>query len=111
MATRRSNQQNKLTGVKIDKLPQRRAADYLSTYSNYVEVGSSPWDFRLLFFEVVEDETGEPIREKRVRVVMSPQHAMAYSQVLNEHIERWLKTHAPAAVDKLKLEKKTAENA
>ncbi len=105
MPTRR-NQQNKLTGVNIDKLPQRHAADYLSTYSNYVEVGSSPWDFRLLFFEIVEDEKGDPVREKRVRVAMSPQHAIAYSRVLNEHIQRWLATHAPDAVHKLKLEQK-----
>ena len=80
--------------VNINELPQQRAADYLSTYSNHVEVGFSPWDLRILFFEITEDEKGDIIREKKGRVVMSPQHAMAFSQVLNNTIEKWAKEHA-----------------
>lgn len=84
----------------ISELPQRLAAGYCSAYVNHVEVGASPWDFRFLFFEITEDETGEPIREKKARVVMSPQHAAAFAQVLNGTIERWTKEHAPDALNK-----------
>ena len=79
--------------ISTSELPQQRAADYLSTYSNHVEIGFSPWDFRFLVFEVTEGEDGEIIREKKARVVMSPQHAVAFSQVLNSTVERWEREH------------------
>ena len=84
--------------VNVADLPQRLAEDYLSAYSNHVEIGTSPWDFRFLFFEFLEDETGEQIREKKARVVMSPQHAMAFFQVLNTTIESWKKNYGSDAV-------------
>ncbi len=77
--------------VNINELPQQRAAEYISTYSNHVEMGFSLWDFRILFFEITEDEKGDIIREKKARVAMSPQHAMAFSQLLNSTIEMWTK--------------------
>ena len=103
MATRRT-QRNKPAEIKITDLPQRQAEGYLSTYSNHVEIGNSPFDIRLLFFEVVEGDAGNHIREKKVRVVMSPQHAVAFTQVLNHSIQGWLKEHAPNAVGKVDIE-------
>ena len=91
MATKRT-EQNKL--VSSNDLPQRQAAEYTSAYSNNVEIGTSPWDFRFLFFEIAEDENGDLIREKKVRVVMSPQHAVAFAEVLNKTIQRWEKEHS-----------------
>ena len=89
--------QDKPLNANANKLPQRQAAEYCSAYSNQAEIGTSSWDFRFLFFEITEDETGELIREKKARVVMSPQHAMAFAQVLNHTIERWRKEHASDA--------------
>ena len=83
----------KPVNVNVNDLPQRQAAEYVSAYSNHVEIGNSRWDFRLLFFEITEDETGDFIREKKARVVMSPQHAVAFAEVLNNTIERWNKEH------------------
>ena len=88
MATRRATQDN---SVNVGELPQRQATEYISTYSNHVEIGLSPWDFRFLFFEIAEDETGNPIREKKARVVMSHQQAEAFSRALNIAVERWKK--------------------
>lgn len=88
MATRRAAQ-DKL--VNVGELPQRQATEYISTYSNHVEIGISPWDFRFLFFEIAEDETGNPIREKKARVVMSHQQAEAFSRALSIAAERWRK--------------------
>ena len=88
MATRRAAQDEP---VNVGELPQRQAAEYISTYSNHVEIGISPWDFRFLFFEIGEDETGNPIREKKARVVMSHRQAEAFSRALNIAAERWKK--------------------
>ncbi len=90
MATKRTQQKNPPI-ENISDLPQRQAEEYRSTYTNYVEVGASPWDFRLLFFEIVEDADGELVREKKARVVMSPQHAIAFTEILKAHIEKWRK--------------------
>ena len=48
-------------------------------------------DFRFLFFEIAEDEAGNLIREKKARVVMSPQQAIAFSQTLSRSVENWKK--------------------
>ena len=90
MATKRRPQDKP---INVNELPQQQAAAYVSAYSNHVEIGTTPWDFRLLFFEVTEDETGEMIREKKARVVMSPQHAVAFNQLLNDTLERWGKEY------------------
>ncbi len=91
--------------INIHELPQQRAAEYVSTYSNHIEMGTSPWDFRFLFFEVTEDETGELIREKKARVVMSSQHAMAFSRVLNNAVAKWMKEHASDTVESTEKER------
>ncbi|MCY3728734.1 MAG: DUF3467 domain-containing protein [Nitrospira sp.] len=103
MATKRTRQDNPRE-VKITELPQRQAEGYFSTYSNHVEIGSSPFDIRLLFFEVVEGDAGNHIREKKVRVVMSPQHAVAFTQVLNHSIQAWVKEHARNTGGKIDIE-------
>ena len=91
MPTKRRSQDKP---VNINELPQRQAAAYVSTYSNNVEAGTTPWDFRFLFFEITEDESGELIREKKARVVMSPQQAVAFSRLLNNTVAGWMKDHA-----------------
>lgn len=88
MTTRRAAQDKP---VNVGELPQRQATEYIAAYSNAVEIGTTPWDFRFLFFELTEDENGNPVREKKARIVMSPQHAEVFSQVLNTAIERWKK--------------------
>ena len=94
MATKRVTQ-NKSTSVR--ELPQRQATEYVAIYSNDVEIGSTPWDFRFLFFEFTEDEEGNLIREKKARVVMSPQHVEAFFGTLNIAIERWKKENSESA--------------
>ena len=80
--------------VNINELPQQRAADYLSMYSNHAQMGFSPWDVTIFFCELTEDENGDIIREQKARVVMSPQHAIAFSKLLNNTVDQWAKKHA-----------------
>ena len=91
---------NKSVGVEVGTLPQRQTEEYRSIYSNLIEVGSSPWDFHIVFFEVTEDEEGNLIRERKVRVTMSPQHMVAHTKLLNSHLADWMGTHAPGTIDK-----------
>ena len=97
MATKR-RPQDKTININPNELPRQQAPEYVSTYSNYVQIGTSPWDFQFLFFDMTEDETGEMIREKKARVVMSPQHAVAFTQLLNDTVAGWMKEHSPDAV-------------
>lgn len=93
MAKRRSRADNPPPSAPAESLtdiPQRQAESYISTYSNYVEIGTTPWDFRLRFFEVVEDEDGNPIREKKVSIVMSPQHTALLSTILRQTVDNWI---------------------
>ena len=101
MPTKRTQQKNP-PNTNIADLPQRQGEEYRSTYTHYVEVGASPWDFRLLFFEIVEDEAGQFVREKKARVVMSPQHAIAFTELLKAHIEKW-RQEIPDAIGLLKI--------
>lgn len=73
----------------IAKLPLRQAEGYVSTYSNHVEVRATPWDIRVCFFEFVENEAGKSVREKKACVVMSPQHAMRFSSILQKSVDDW----------------------
>lgn len=91
--------QDKTTNMNPNELPRRQAPEYVSTYSNYVQIGTSPWDFQFLFFDMTEDEAGEMIREKKARVVMSPQHAVAFTQLLNETVAGWMKEHNPGVAE------------
>ena len=75
--------------VNVKELPQRQAAEYIATYANHVEIIVSMWDFRLLFYEIVEDDAANAIREKKARVVISFQQAEALSQALNRAVENW----------------------
>jgi hypothetical protein len=73
----------------VGELPQRQATEFIATYANHVEIGASIWDFRFMFFEITEDETGNLIRERKARVVMSPQQAEAFSRALGRSVENW----------------------
>ena len=87
MVQKRATQES----VNVMELPQHRAAEYVATYSNDVAIRTTPWDFRLLFHEITDDENGNLVREKKASVVMSPQQAAAFSQALSIAVERWKK--------------------
>ena len=98
---RKRNCSTKAEAVKTRELPQKLGSGYLSAYTNYAEVGSTPLDFNFTFFEIVEDENGKLVREKQVRIVTTPQHAMSFAQVLNSNLEKWLKKNTTLSDDVL----------
>lgn len=75
---------------KVDDVPERQADNYVSTYANLVEISARPWDFRVSFFEVVEDEDGNQIREKKAAVTMSPRSIETFVRILNQALRDWI---------------------
>jgi len=62
-----------------------------SMYANNVEIKLSAWDVRFWFGEIqnVNPEAKEIMVTRRVRVIMSPQHAKAFSKVLADNIQKY----------------------
>ena len=66
-----------------------------SQYSNGAQIVISVWDFNFEFYHVVpipSEQEGEPPTLSRSvvqRVVMSPQHAKAFSEILGQNVAAW----------------------
>ncbi len=54
----------------------RRSEQYVSIYSNQIEIGFSPWDIQFSFMQV-HGRTTDVVGEELASVTMSPQHAKA----------------------------------
>ena len=69
---------------KVDK-PAIKAPDFRMIYVNSTKMGLSPWDIRLILGQVVE-EGGDQLHQDMVTVVMSPQHAKAFSAAVAQTV-------------------------
>lgn len=85
------NSQNK--PISIKELPQRQSEDYISIYSNYIEINSGNMDIQFNIFDVTLDAQGESVKEKKARLVMSPQHAKSFGDAINRTIAQWKENH------------------
>ena len=85
------NSQNKTFAVK--DLPQRQSEDYISIYSNYIEISFGNMDIQFLIFDVTQDEQGKPVKEKKARLVMSPEHAKSFRDATIHTITQWVEKH------------------
>ena len=99
MATQRAVGRQQRTH-KVEDVPERQAENYVSTYTNLVEISATPWDLRMRFFEVVEDENGNPIREKKAAVAMSPQSAEIFLKMLGQAFSEWTNEYNTTEDDK-----------
>lgn len=77
------------------------AEGFISTYANSVRVGITLWDFSLVFGEIEEATPDFLSVKENARVMMSPEHAMAFFEVLQRNIklyeEKFGKIRFPAA--------------
>jgi len=66
-----------------------------SVYSNNATVEMTPWDFRITFAEIIRVEPSEPsgkiFVDDRAKITMSPQHAKALVQILQNNIAQYEK--------------------
>ena len=90
MATRqRNSKKQEGKAQKIADLPKQRIEGYASFYCNHVQIGHTPWDFRMLFYEIMENDEGQLVLKEKTRVVMSPQHTKAMVRTFVLQIEKW----------------------
>lgn len=76
-------------GVNLNEVPRRRRETFISAYSNQAQVQSAPFDFRLLFGEVVTDQAGKLSIEEIAAISLSPQHAKTLLYLLARNIKLW----------------------
>ncbi len=90
MAIQKDDIDRKKSTHRPSEIPERQAEDYISAYANLIEISATPWDFRVRFYEVVEDEDGNQVREKKVAVTISPQSTQAFIGLLNQGFREWI---------------------
>jgi Protein of unknown function (DUF3467) len=60
-------------------------------YSNSAQLEVTPWDFTIVFGEIIRSPDQPPQVEQQVSVVMSPQHAKALLGVLANNLQEYEK--------------------
>src|ERR1043165_4441009 len=74
------------------KVIKIKSPNYVHIYSNNAEFGTSIWDIRVSFAEVIgnpEDEPNTLLVEQRAEVVMSPTHAKVFAQMMVNSIKQY----------------------
>jgi hypothetical protein len=66
-----------------------RAADFRSFYANNTAFAMSPFDFNLIFGEIVGAKDRKMVVEQKVKVIMSPLHAKIFVQVMVENLKQF----------------------
>ena len=65
-----------------------QSSNFVSFYTNNVEIGFSAWDMRLIFGEIMGMKEGKVLTEERARIIMSLQHAKVFAALLVQQIEK-----------------------
>jgi hypothetical protein len=71
-------------------IPSFRSDKFTKVYANSANLEITPWDFKLVFGELIRDK-GEHKIEEIVAVVMSPQHAKALLNVMQNNVREYEK--------------------
>ncbi len=77
--------------LKPEQLPTIKSKDFISVYSNSANLEITPWDFKFIFGALEKGEDGKPRIEKRVEIIMSPQHAKALLGIFGTHLTEYEK--------------------
>lgn len=75
----------------MPQLESYRSDKFATIYSNAANLDVSPWDFRFTFGELKPEPGKMPKIEQMVGIVMSPQHAKAFSEMLATHVREYEK--------------------
>jgi hypothetical protein len=89
-----------------------RRENHPVVYTNFAEVGSTPWDIRVIFSQLGDSVGGKAAVTDLVSVVMTPALAKALVSVLNANLKGWEKENGeiqmPLSI-KREAEKRVAE--
>lgn len=73
----------------------RKTEKYSRIYSNGVQLSMSPWDIRMDFGQMLDDEPNKPELFSDVSVLMSPSHAVAFLKALENTIIKYENAFGP----------------
>ncbi len=72
-----------------------RAEDVPTYYANNVGFRVSLWDFTMDFGSILEASEQRLVYRDDATVIMSPQHALVFSELLIQHIARYQEQYGP----------------
>src|SRR4051794_12299428 len=58
-------------------------------YSNIAAIGSTVWDFTVDFGMIIDTRNKRLLFQDVARVVMSPQQALVFSDILSQHVRQY----------------------
>jgi len=91
------------------QVPQQttKSENFRSLYSNNVSMTITPWDVVFAFGENQSVKDSILLVELHTRIVMSPQHAKIFSQVLATQISKYEETFGPISIPNQPIVEKT----
>lgn len=66
-----------------------KSPEFQMYYCNNTLVMSNQWDFQFYFSQIREAEVGKWVAQERAAVVMTPEHALAFSKALKACLEAY----------------------
>jgi len=66
-----------------------KSENYISSYSNNVEMKTSYFDVQMIFGEVLESTHKDMKVEEKIGILMSPQHAKVFLEVFATNLKRY----------------------
>jgi hypothetical protein len=79
--------ENREVATEFESIPSEH---FLKIYANSVLIEAGPWDFRLVFGETTRSGA-KVITEQLVSIVMSPQHAKVFANILMGNVREYEK--------------------
>ncbi len=74
---------------KIQPLVRVKSPDSRIFYSNNATVVATQWDIHVYFGQVRESEPGKMIADESIGIIMTPEHAVALSNILKHALEQY----------------------
>lgn len=88
----------------VRPVERRRGPDFVHFYANNVEVAMSNWDIQIVLGEVVVDQDKKLAVQEKAVVVMSPQHAKAFLNILLGNVAAFEKQFGVVTVPGMSIE-------
>ena len=99
MATKKASQKKKSDTKAKAKVTREtktvQSGDFLTLYSNNVQLVFSKWDLRMSFGRIQEATKETLVVHQDVEIYMSPQHAAAFHQTLGDVLKKYQSLHEP----------------
>src|SRR5690242_19045509 len=89
MRVRKRMPETKEAAVPAPVLELEKSSTFCRFYANNAQIEVTPWDFRLIFGELINTGANKLKVEQSVAIVMSPQHAKALLSILATNLREY----------------------